>query len=89
MESCYNNLNINNEIQCHVDAIIICVALHMGRFTNESLSLFWKKESVDDGRPFVETREQLIQIVQLADYCASRKADIKMEELDNYKFPEM
>ena len=53
----------------------------MGRWTNESLSLSWKKFPR-------ESDKKLIQIIQLADYCASRQSDTKMEELDNYKFPE-
>ena len=84
IESLYKDVSINDNIKPHVAAIIACVALHMGRFTNEKLSSPWKKEYFDDGRPFEETEEQLIQIVQLADYCASRKCDEKMEKLDKY-----
>jgi len=91
MESLYSNLNlnVNDDVKYYINAIVTCVALHMGRFTNESLSLSWKKEPINDGRPFVETVEQLVQIVQLADFCASRKCDEKMEELDNYIFQEI
>jgi len=87
IENLYKNVTVNDVVKYHIDEIVTCIALHMGRFTNEKLSLPWMKEYVDDGTSFVGEQEQLIQIVQLADYCASRKIDTKIEELDNYKFP--
>ncbi len=82
IENIYDNNNINEEIKEDINTIVICVALHMGRWTNNSLSLSWKKS-------LRESDDKLINIVQLADYCASKKIDVKMEELDNYKFPEI
>jgi hypothetical protein len=89
IESLYNNVTINDGIRGDINAIITCIALHMGRFTNEKLSLPWIKEYVDDGTPYVGTEEKCIEIVQMADYCASRQCDTKMEELDKWEFPEV
>jgi len=73
--------NYPREIEAkNAGAIIACVALHMGRFTNESLSFPWK--DVMD-----ENNKLILQIVQLADYAASRKIDSKLKEFDNYVFP--
>jgi hypothetical protein len=52
----------------------------MGRFTDELLGDKWIKEYRDNNN---------VKIVQLADYCASRKVGVKMEELDNWKYPEV
>ena len=71
--------NVNEELKKDMELIINCVAMHMGRWTNETLSYKWKEDSNNIS----------VKIVQLADYCASRKVDNKMEELDNYKFPEV
>ena len=60
--------------------IIACVGLHMGRWTDEILGDKWIKEYRDNNN---------VKIVQLADYCASRKVGAKMEELDNWKYPEV
>ena len=87
IEGLYKDVNINTDVKNYINAIVTCIALHMGRFTNEKLSLPWIKEYVDDGTPFVGTEEKWIEIVQMADYCASRQSDVKMQELDNYKFP--
>lgn len=86
IESLYKDVNINDDVKNHIHTIVMCIALHMGRFTNEKLSSPWKELPLDDGTPFVGDQEQLIQIVQLADYCASSKVDDKLEELDKWEF---
>ena len=74
--------NINEEVEKDINTIIGCVALHMGRFTNEILRLPWE--------PMIPAHLcRVLEIVELSDYCASRQCDKKMEELDNYKFPEV
>lgn len=59
--------------------ITACVGLHMGKWTDEVLGNKWLHEYRNNNN---------VQIVQLADYCASRKVGAKMEELDNWKYPE-
>lgn len=80
IENLYNKANINDSVKDDINTIVACVALHMGIWTNKSLSLSWKELPR-------EIDKQLVDIVHLADYCASRKVDEKIEELDNYKFP--
>ena len=58
--------------------ITVCVGLHMGKWTDELLGDKWIKEYRDNSN---------VKIVQLADYCASRKVGAKMEELDKWTFP--
>jgi hypothetical protein len=60
------------------ETITACVGLHMGRFTDELLGDKWMKEYRDNNN---------VKIVQLADYCASRKVGVKMEELNRWVFP--
>lgn len=60
------------------ETITACVGLHMGKWTDELLGDKWIKEYRNNDN---------VKIVQLADYCASRKVGVKMEELDNWKFP--
>lgn len=55
------------------------VSLHMGRWTHEDLAYAWKANNWDSSK--------VVEVVHMADYCASRKADEKMKELDNYEFP--
>ncbi len=57
------------------------VALHMGRWTNEDLSFAWIKTSWKEN--------DVVKVVHMADYCASRKVDEKIDELDKYDFPYM
>jgi len=78
MESLFSN--VNEEIENDINTIIGCVALHMGRFTNKTLRIPLEK--------YVPANSCIIsEIVQLSDYCASRKVDTKLEELDNWEFP--
>jgi hypothetical protein len=58
--------------------ITACVGLHMGKWTDELLGDKWIKEYRDNSN---------VKIVQLADYCASRKVGAKMEELNRWEFP--
>ena len=60
------------------ETITACVGLHMGRWTDEILGSKWLKEYRDNNN---------VKIVQMADYCASRKVGAKMEELDKWEFP--
>jgi len=60
-------------------AISSSVCLHMGRWTNEDLSKAWEVTGWKNNT--------VVDVVHMADYCASRQADSKMEELDNYEFP--
>ena len=60
------------------ETITACVGLHMGKWTDELLGDKWIKEYRDNSN---------VKIVQLADYCASRKVGAKMEELDKWTFP--
>ena len=74
-------LKDQNKIFHGTDATITaCVGLHMGRFTDELLGDKWLHDYRDNNN---------VQIVQLADYCASRKVGAKMEELDNWEYPEV
>jgi hypothetical protein len=91
IENIYHSMNVNDEIKKDIKSIITCVAWHMGRWTNKSLSSSWKikeseKERMGDEK-MVEIRQ--VEIVQLADFAASRKVDAKLEELDSYKFLEV
>ena len=61
-----------------LETITACVGLHMGRWTDELLGDKWIKEYRDNNN---------VHIVQLADYCASRKVGAKMEELNRWEFP--
>ena len=84
IETLYSNVNINEEVSQSIREIIACVAMHMGRFTNESLGYVWSQYLTKHIGDAVHTYSE---IVQLADYCASRQCDTKMEELDKYEFP--
>jgi hypothetical protein len=59
-----------------IERISACVALHMGIWTNNSLGEHWERVYKDD---------KTVKVVHLADYCASRKVDEKIEELDKFK----
>lgn len=61
-----------------IETIIACVGLHMGKWTDEILGDKWLKEYRNNNN---------VKIVQLADYCASRKTGEKLEELDKWEFP--
>ena len=63
----------------YVRVIIAAVALHMGRWTDESLGFKWDKEYGDNNN---------VKVVQLADYCASRKFEDVYDKLDKWEFPE-
>jgi hypothetical protein len=52
----------------------------MGRWTNADLSSAWISMNWD--------RDNVVKVVHMADYCASRKVDAKMDELDKWEFPE-
>jgi hypothetical protein len=84
IEKLFNNKtsNMNESVKVFIDSIITCVALHMGIWTNESLAYKWRKE-------LSEENKKLVDIVHLADCIASKKVDDKLEELDNYIFPEV
>ena len=60
------------------ETITACVGLHMGKWTDELLGEKWQQEYRDNNN---------VKIVHLADYCASRKAGDKMEELNRWEFP--
>jgi len=62
------------------ETITACVGLHMGKWTDELLGDKWIKEYRNNDN---------VKIVQLADYCASRKVGAKMEELDKLTFGEL
>lgn len=82
MEKLYVPSKIKKDLWRDINTITTCIALHMGRWTDETLSLSWSQS---------ETRDKdnvPINIVHLADYCASRKVDDELEKLDNYKFTE-
>lgn len=81
IESLYSNVNINDDVKQSIEDITACVAMHMGRFTNETLGSSWFKYLTKQMGDKVHT---YAHIVQLADYCASRKVDAKLEELDKY-----
>lgn len=70
-----------SDIQDEIGRIILAIALHMGRWTNMSLDVGWSDRIVGEGTES--------QIVHMADYCASRKVDDKIAELDKYDFPYM
>ncbi len=80
IESIYDHININEGLQDDINTIVACVALHMGIWTNKSLSLSWVKALKEEDK-------QLVHIVHLADYCASKKIDDKLEELDSWIMP--
>jgi hypothetical protein len=86
IEGLYQNVNINEDVKKSINTIIICIALHMGRFTNKSLGRAW---STYLNKHIGDEMYTHSQIVQLADYCASRQCDTKMKELDEYEFPYM
>ena len=78
MQNIYSGVSINENVSKDIKAIIACVALHMGRWTNEPLKFYWNKFAFEEHGQFYE-------LVHLADYCASRKVDDKLEELGNWK----
>jgi hypothetical protein len=66
--------SIKNEIEL----IISSVAMHMGRWSNQNIDSKWAKRH--------DNCEEML-LVHLADYCASRKADTKMDALEEWEFP--
>lgn len=71
---------INEDIKEDIETIICGVALHMGKWTDSSISYRW--------RDWVKSEDlEVINIVHLADYIASKKVDAKLEELENMTFP--
>jgi hypothetical protein len=62
-------------------AISSSVCLHMGRWTSTDLSAAWTQNGWKNS--------DIVKVVHMADYCASRKVDSKIAELDKYDFPYM
>lgn len=69
-----NSSTEGKKISIWIDNIINCVAFHMGKWTDQRLVDRW--EETDEAR-----------IVQLADYCASKKVPGKTERLEKWVFP--
>jgi len=80
LENVFDGAKINDDVKRDIDTIITCVALHMGRWTNEPLSVSWREFDREED-------DQLVRIVHLADFVASKKIDEKLEELNNWKMP--
>jgi len=57
-----------------ISIIIAAIAMHMGKWTNQTLSHKWKD---------MLRKNNNVEIVHLADYMASRKIGDKLEELDS------
>lgn len=89
MENIYSSMNINENLIEDINLIVTCVALHMGRWTNKSLSLSWTEfPNKGEYQEIIDRAyQEIIDVVHLADYCASRKIDNKIDELDKYEFP--
>ena len=86
IENLYKDLKMNDDVKAHINAITICIALHMGIWTNDSLAVKWSQGITASKYEYIN---DISHIVHLADYCASRQCDKKMQELDNYKFPKV
>jgi len=82
MEDIYNDFRIdvsNSDYEKKVDKwlkkIISSVGLHMGKWSDTRLTEFRYGNSPES------------QIVHLADYCASKKVDSKIDRLEKWEFP--
>lgn len=82
LEKLHKQFLVKNDNHHYYDATVAkianCVALHMGRWTEEDISSKWKHNG---------TCDEEVEIVHMADYCASRKVDVKMDELNKWQFP--
>jgi hypothetical protein len=81
LEEMYDKSLLESEEGQMLYAISSSVCLHMGRWTNSALSHEWTYKGWKSC--------EIVDVVHMADYCASRKADGKMAELDKYEFPYM
>ena len=81
MEKLYDGVNIHKEIADKIRHISACVAKHMGRWTDESLSNVWTESLKEIEKDFSSI------IVELADYASSRQVDKKFKEFEDYKLP--
>jgi hypothetical protein len=81
LEKIYENVNMNENIEKEINSIITCIALHMGKWTNPSLSLTWETITTEEDKLMVD-------IVHLSDFIASRKVDEELKTLNNYRFTE-
>jgi hypothetical protein len=84
MEDIYNNFHIaasDSDYEKKVDnwlkKIVSSVGLHMGKWSDTRLTEFRYGNSPES------------QIVHLADYCASKKVDSKIERLEKWEFPDV